>query len=415
MRHCLDLLGNPEKTFKSVLIGGSKGKGSVAFYLSESLRASGYRVGLYTSPHLEDIRERIVVDSKWISKTEFAVLSSRLKWALRYPFFGRNAEISALPRTLRPRSLTTPFEEISKKFGNVTYFEWLTLLAFLYFKEKKVDLAVLEVGLGGRLDATNCVDPLLTVMTPISLEHTAILGNTLSKIAKEKSFLIHAKRPVVLARQEKAVQKVLVEKCKKMNARYTLTPTLSRRGRGSFISSPAKSLYALENFACVKSALQLLQKSGFREISLQKAEQAFQKKIWPGRFELIQKRPLILLDGAHNPASAERLVESVKLSYPHKKMIVMVGIANDKDAAGILTRLAKLRPERLIVTSFKSSRALSGNVLARLAKNKFKTIEFARTSDQALQRTKRINSSDHLILVTGSLYLVGEIRRICLN
>ncbi len=407
MRSCLGALGRPERSFPSVLVGGTKGKGSVSFYLARSLQESGYRAGLYTSPHLEDVRERIAVNGELISRSDFARLSTQLSLGISSRAETRRFRHSL--GTLRPRSLTP-----ARHLGQVTYFEFLTLLAFLYFREKKVDLAVLEVGLGGRLDATNCVDPLLTILTPISLDHTQILGNTLSKIAKEKSFLIHSGRPVITSKQEVPVKKAILARCKKTQA-----PLIAVTGR---LKIPAtkklKPLYALENFSLVLRALKLLkEKYKFSKVSVPKANRVFRQETWPGRFELIQEHPGILLDGAHNSASAKRLVESVQYFYPKRNKVLILAVAKDKDVKGILSECGKLKPDLVIATSFKNPRALPASRLAELARKQFSRDRVEKKNDlkdvlKDLKKVKHLNIFNGLFIITGSLYLVGEARKL---
>jgi len=440
MHSCLEHLDHPEQSFPSVLVGGTKGKGSVSFYLARSLQASGYRVGLYTSPHLEDVRERIVVTGQKISKSDFARLSSQLRndlfceGARRRSFNGQNTEILALPRDIASSvasstdnsrsglNLTYAGKDYLSRegmprdpaLGKVTYFEFLTLLAFLYFKEKKVSLAVLEVGLGGRLDATNCVDPLLTVLTPISLDHTQVLGNTLSKIAQEKSFLIHSGRPVITARQEPSARNVINARCKKMRS---LVITVTSRAKLP-AAKKIKPLYALENFSLVLRALQLLkERYKFSKVSVLKAVHVFQRATWPGRFELVQEHPGILLDGAHNGASARRLVESVQYYYPKQNKILILAVAKDKDVKGILSECWKLKPDLVIATSFKNPRALPASKLAELARKRFGRLRVEKVDDlknvlKDFKKIKHLDMFNSLFIITGSLYLVGEARKI---
>jgi dihydrofolate synthase/folylpolyglutamate synthase len=307
----------------------------------------------------------------------------------------------------------------------ITYFEWLTLLSFLYFREKKADIAVLEAGLGGRLDAVNTADPLLTVITPISHEHTRILGRTLARIAWEKSFLIHRGGRLVMARQEKSARKVLLARCRQFKApvleegkdfscRVVSKNAVFNVGRRRFILRlDGKPLYGAEDFALALQALAVLKDVfGFDKIHFQKACRVFQRFLWPGRFETVSKKPLVLVDGAHNPASAKRLAESVRFHFPGKRVALILGTAEDKDTAGIARELMRIKPFRVVAAPFAGPRALSARALKERSGTALAPVLPSRNLKEAFRSVLKVCGPKDVILVTGSLYLAAEARRI---
>jgi dihydrofolate synthase/folylpolyglutamate synthase len=248
-------------------------------------------------------------------------------------------------------------------------------------------------------------------MTPISLEHTQILGNTLRRIAREKSFLIHSERPVVMAKQEKEAKKVLLARARAMR-----TP-LFEEGKNFVTSRPSLTLnrapYLLQNFSLVLMALKILKSGcGFSKISLKKASQTFQKKNWPGRFEIVNHKPLVLIDGAHNPASAKELVKAVKLLYPRKKIVLLSAIARDKDTEGILREFSALKPKLFIATQFKNTRSLPTDTLLGLAEKYFPFRVGTDSAKTAVGLLKRFLNPKSMLLGAGSLYLAAEMREL---
>ncbi len=406
--YALKVLGSPEKQYPAILVGGTNGKGSTAFYLSEVLKESGYKVGLYTSPHLEDVRERMRVGNRPISENNFT------RWS---------AELS--------KKITQ--NPLPQELGRLTYFEWLTLIAFSFFKSQKVNIAILEVGMGGRRDATNCVSPLLTLLTPISLDHTRELGVSLSKIAKEKSYLIHHRRPLLLAKQAVSARKVLLARAQKEKApvyeegKSFLWDFEEFEEKGKVILKwlwesknlkiqkelQGKPAYLLQNISLAIKALELLRnKYKFKKISLKKAISVVEEKIWAGRFEIVRKKPAILLDGVHNPASAAAFSRAVLNLYKKKKRILIFGVSSDKNMTDILKQLKNIEPKLFIATRFNNPRAASLAQISKIAKPKFEKIQQTKILKDALKLALKRAVKDDLIIICGSLYLVGEARRL---
>jgi len=401
LRHVEELLnrmGNPHLAAKIVHIAGTKGKGSVAAMIAQVLSSSGNKTGLYTSPHLHNLRERISIDGSLISKAEFAAAMAVVK-----PFIESMRQDTA--------------------FRQLTYFEALTVLAFAYFKKKQVDLQVLEVGLGGRLDATNVTSPVVCIITPVSLDHTEILGNSLEEIAQEKAGIIKSGCWVVLSPQPEEAASVISNSCRKKEAKvvqvgkdvtwrkiggdfYHQSLVIEGRTSSYQVSIPLLGDYQLENAAAAVAALEILGSTGFA-ISAADIAQGLARVQWPGRFHILQQHPTVLLDGAHNVASMKRLVSNVKTYFNYKRILLVFGTSCDKDIPGIIEELVPLSPQ-VIVTQAPHSRAAStSNLAAEFTKRGIKS-EIRETVAQALSRALSLADRTDLICITGSLFIVGE-------
>ncbi|MCK4222536.1 MAG: bifunctional folylpolyglutamate synthase/dihydrofolate synthase, partial [Dehalococcoidia bacterium] len=337
----LHRLNDPHLRPKTVHIAGTKGKGSVAAMIARVLTSSGYRTGLYTSPHLHHLRERIRVDGAPISREDFAALIVHFRHSFR-----------AMSRDPLYRQLT--------------FFEVLTVLAFVYFREKEVDFQVLEVGLGGRLDATNVARPEVCVITAISLEHTEVLGDSLEQIANEKAGIIKSGSSVVTSPQPEEVAAVIDGVCRERGASLlrvgqdvTWIKVDSDLCRQSFtvesqtathrLTMPLLGDYQLENAAAAVAALEVLASQGCG-ISAGDIARGLSRVEWPGRFQVLSREPAVLVDGAHNVGSMKRLVESIKVYFRYGELFLIVGISCDKDISGVVDELAPLSP-RVIATS----------------------------------------------------------------
>src|SRR3989338_1552986 len=269
----LEHLGYPHRKFPSVLVAGTNGKGSTVAMLSSILKAAGYRVGMYISPHLLDVRERIQIDGKMIGKSELISLVNELDLFLK------------------------------KTKIDLSFFEFMTVMAFLYYARQKVDFAVVEVGLGGRLDATNVLTPLVSVITSIDFDHQRLLGNTLSKIATEKAGIIKSKGTVVAAVSQSKIQRQFQSICKKRKAKLFIL------GRDFFIEphfelSLLGKAHQRKNAACAIATARLLRRKGWA-LSEEAIQKGLASTTWPGRLEIIHRKPLVMLDGAHNPAGIQ--------------------------------------------------------------------------------------------------------------
>lgn len=390
-------LGHPETVYPTVHIAGTKGKGSTAACLAAILTAAGLRVGVYSSPHLHTFRERIQIEQRPISKELFASLT---------------AEIAPLNEQLaRDRP----------EWGEATAFEVSTALAWLAFARVGVDIALVEVGLGGRLDATNLLLPAVSVITSISYDHTKVLGDTLSEIAREKGGIIKPGRPVVVGPQPDEARETLERLAAERGSRLLLAGRdwqTSGTSDSFILAGPWGSYHDLrvslrgahqvENAANAVAAAWLLTESGVvvPESALRKG---LAQVSWPGRFEIINERPTVVVDGAHNLDSVRRLAETLRAEYPNRPVTLILGIAGDKDVEGMLTMLAPLAT-RIIATSSHHPRAARPERISAVANNLGVASTEAMSVASALERALQEAGPDDLICVTGSLYAVAEAR-----
>lgn len=401
LRHVEELLnrmGNPQLAARTIHIAGTKGKGSVAAMIAQVLSDSRYKTGLYTSPHLHTLRERISVDGSLISEAEFAAAMAEVK----------------------------PFIESMKQdaaFRQLTYFEALTALTFAYFKKKRVDFQVLEVGLGGRLDATNVARPLVCIITPISLDHTQILGDSIEEIAREKAGIIKPGCWVVLSPQPEETASVFSDICHEKKAKVVQVgkditwhktggdlhhQSLAVEGRTSNyqVSIPLLGDFQLENAAAAVAALEILTSEGF-VISAADIAQGLARLKWPGRFHILQEHPTVLVDGAHNVASMKGLVNNIKEYFAHKRIFLVFGTSCDKDVPGIVNELVSLSPQ-VIVTRTAHSRAAPLSTLAAEFSKRGIEPETGETVSEAISRALSLADKTDIICVTGSLFVVAE-------
>jgi dihydrofolate synthase/folylpolyglutamate synthase len=394
----LNRMGNPQLAARTIHIAGTKGKGSVSAMIAQVLSSSGYKTGLYTSPHFHTLRERISIDGSLISEAEFAAAMAEIK----------------------------PFIESMRKdtaFRQLTYFETLTALAFAYFKKKQVDFQVLEVGLGGRLDATNVARPIICIITPISLDHTQILGNSLEEIAREKAGIIKPGCWVVLSPQPEEAASVISDICREKRAKvvqvgeditwhkiggdlYSQSLVIEGRRNSYQVSIPLSGDFQLENAASAVAALEVLGSAGFA-ISTADIARGLARVKWPGRFHILREYPTVLVDGAHNVASIKRLVDNIKGYFAHKRIFLVFGISCDKDIPGIINELVPLSPQ-VIVTRAAHSRAAPLSTLVAECSKQGIELEIRETVTEAISRALSLADRTDLICVTGSLFVVAE-------
>ncbi|HOD35617.1 MAG TPA: folylpolyglutamate synthase/dihydrofolate synthase family protein [Syntrophales bacterium] len=381
-------MGNPQRRFKAVLVGGTNGKGSIAALTASILTRGGYRTGLYTSPHLVDFSERIKVDGKAIS----------------------GGDLRNLIGAVRHHVLE-----------DVTYFEFTTALAFLHFFRAGIDVAVLEVGLGGRLDATNVANPAVAVISNISLEHRAYLGRRLTDIAHEKGGIIKPGGLVVTAARQKAVIETLEAVCRGRGARlFRVGGEIKvRRGGDRFsyfgIERDFRNLrlgllgrHQVLNAACALGAVELLGRRGIH-VDDGSVREGLAGCRWEGRLEVLRERPMVVVDGAHNPAGASVLREFLEENFSFRKLILVFGVLADKDYRGMLRRLVPLA-DHVILTRPREERALPPDIPARFLRETGTRAEVVEESGQALARALGLAEERDLVCITGSLYLVGETR-----
>jgi dihydrofolate synthase/folylpolyglutamate synthase len=387
-------LGDPHLISKSVHIAGSKGKGSTSAMIAAGLQAAGYKTGLYTSPHLVTLRERIQVDGKPILKSELASVVEVIK-----------PHVEAVDR--------------DGTYGELSTFELLTAAAFVHFQRKRVDYQVLETGLGGRLDATNVVMPEICVITSISYDHTDVLGDTLAKIAAEKAGIIKKGRRVVSSPQAEEAASVIRAVCQKTGARLVsvgsdvtwrkLNSNLSGQSlevkglKNSYqITLPLLGSHQLQNAAAAVAALELL---GLDKKSI---ERGLAKTDWPGRLQILRRRPLLVVDGAHNRDSAKKLGDALKEYFQYDRLTIIIGTSSDKDTSGIVSELAPLA-HRVIATRSRHPRATKPEVLAGEFSRQGVQAEVAQNVAEAVAEAAGKVGKKDLICATGSLFLVAEV------
>jgi dihydrofolate synthase/folylpolyglutamate synthase len=400
MRLLLKALGDPQDKFRTVHIAGTKGKGSTATMLAEMLRACKYKVGLYTSPHICDIRERIRVNGELIPMAHFARLVAAVQ------------------------------PKIEKMDDKPTFFEIMTALAFVYYAEQKVDIAVIEAGLGGRLDSTNVLKPAVCGLTSISIDHIHQLGNTLGKIATEKAGIFKPDIPAISVPQETEAKRALRKVAREVNSRLMFTGEdidfsyrvessrqsgchtriclTTPRSRFEHLPVPVFGEHQAINCGLALALLDQLKQQGMR-IDDDLAKAGLASVILPGRMEILSEDPRILVDGAHNAASMQALLRAIGQHIPYDSMVMIFGCAADKDIAGMLARVAT-GADKLIFTRAKSSpRAARPEDLAALyAEQCGREAQIAPTLADALATATSAASKEDLICVCGSFYLVGE-------
>ncbi len=417
MEAMLGLLGNPHRLVKYVHIAGTNGKGSTAAILAAVLSAGGYRIGLYTSPYLLSFTNRMAINGCDIKKTE----------------------LSDLVDLIRP-----VVEEVSsdQRYGQSTEFEVVTVLALTYFASLKVDLVVLEVGLGGRLDATNVVTPLLSIITNIDLEHTEVLGDTLEEIAFEKAGIIKEGVPILTASEDPIVLSVIKNKADENNAElYSLffsfqngyqadkanKPVIngfaiSSQGQSfsynGFNTSyqdlfiPLRGRYQVYNAATALAALELIAGQGFK-VDEKVIRKGLAEVIWPGRLELLNDNPLLVMDGAHNPAAMQKMAQAIPEYFNFERLILVFGIMADKDAVAMMSAILPLA-EKVYFTRASIPRAADPNQLHAIALTRFQLnrdlMEIEEDIGNALGKALKEASPDDLVLVTGSFYTVSDAR-----
>ncbi|MBN1563129.1 MAG: bifunctional folylpolyglutamate synthase/dihydrofolate synthase [Anaerolineae bacterium] len=399
-RQVLAALGNPHENYPVIHVTGTKGKGSVGAMCASALRAAGLRTGLYSSPHLQDFRERFRINNLLISQDDF----------------------TALVNEMRPVIDTVP---------DITWFEITTALAFLYFAQQNVDAAVIEVGLGGRLDATNVVTPVVSVITSLSYDHTHLLGDSLASIAREKGGIIKPGVPVVSAPQPAEALDVLTEIAAERNAPLTLvgrdclfTLQSSTLARTEFLAGPAGQLaesyctkltgeHQAINATVALAALDHARQAGVA-ITPEAIRAGFAEVDWPGRLEVVPYQPTLVLDAAHNGASARRLRAALDELFPQRPLVLIFGASADKDVSGMFKELLPI-VDHLIVTQAIHPRAFAPDELAALARQQAYpgSIDQIPVVDQALDRATELAGDKGMICTTGSLFIVGEMRTLC--
>lgn len=406
MERLMSALGNPESSLRTVHVAGTNGKGSVVAMLSACLRKSGYTVGTYTSPHLVDLRERIMINDHMIPHAQMTELAGRVADAA---------------------------EAIPKKLGVPTFFEVITAIGLLYFSEQAVDVAIIETGMGGRLDATNILTPEVAAVTGIALDHTQFLGGTIGAIAREKSGIFKKGVPALTFKQENEALEAMASAAEAAGAafevvgkdiefsyRFEASPQLGPHTRVGLstervvyehVPVPLAGEHQAMNCGLVLAILDKLIERGF-ELSDADVIRGLSETKLPGRMEMVWREPRILLDGAHNPTAVQALIRSIGAHVPYDSLVVIFGCSADKDVDELLGKVA-LGADKVIFTKSRGNpRAADPHDLQRrFHEMSAKMSQVAETLDVALSIAVRAASREDLVCITGSFYLVGEAKK----
>lgn len=402
INHLLEILGDPHKKFKSIHVAGTNGKGSVCAMTASVLKDAGYKTGLYISPHLLEYTERIKINRKDISRTGFSQLISKIKKAVDERY-----SLEELP----------------------TEFELLTAAAFLHFAEQEVDIAVIETGLGGRLDSTNVITPVVTAITNVDLDHCSVLGDTIAKIAREKAGIIKPGIPLVTASERPDALKIIRKECARNSSKIILcsgndpdirADIVGKSGDGQIMDVlygkrtvkglfvPLFGAHQSHNVAVVFGLLSELRNLGFH-ITENTLREGLSRADWPARFQVINKRPLVILDGAHNPAGIKALLRTVS-DMTKGDLYIVAGILKDKDLSGMMGIISRYA-DTVIAVAPDNPRACAPEVIASEAKKHGLKTVVGSFPDEGLKKSLKMASSSDVICVCGSLFTCADVLR----
>jgi dihydrofolate synthase / folylpolyglutamate synthase len=384
VNHLLDRLGRPDRAYRAIHIAGTKGKGSTAAMIESCLRAAGYRTGFYTSPHLHTFRERMRVNNEFIMREQFAQLVDEIE-----------PHVAAVP--------------------GLTWFEIVTALAFLFFARSQIEVAVLEVGLGGRFDATNVVTPIVSVITSLSMDHMNLLGNSIEQIAFEKAGIIKRHVPVISAPQVPEALDIIRRVARVRGAELMVVPhppapsleikkTISGEGEAQ-LGVRLLGAHQLTNASVAVTALHIANQRGL-VVSNEAVQRGLATVQWPGRLEVLSRDPLLVVDGAHNGDSAQKLAQALRDVFQVEKWTLIIGISADKDIPAILDELLPIA-ERVIVTRATNQRAANIDALGAQVVDRSYVPTLAASVADALEIALHDQTP---IIITGSLFTVADAR-----
>lgn len=396
MRELMDRLGNPQNDLKIIHIGGTNGKGSVLAYLSTILKESGFRVGRYSSPTLFSYRERIQINESYIRKDSLARLTTQIRDC-----------VDEMVRVGKPHP---------------TVFEIETALCFLYFKEEKCDLVLLEVGMGGDLDATNIVaKPVMEVLTKISMDHMAFLGGTLGEIAACKAGIIKPGTLVVSVRQKPEAMEVIRRRCREQgctlriaderlaeNVSYGMERQTFSYGDYQNLEISLAGTYQIQNAVLAVETVRGLMNLGY-DIPKLALRRGLESAVWRGRFTILMKKPYFIIDGAHNSDGARELARSVEQYFPGRRIRCIMGVFRDKEYEKIIQRTAPFVKSVIAVETPGNERALPAKELAGVWEAYCQEVSWEESIEQAVQKSLSLAGEDEVILAFGSLSFLGEI------
>ncbi|GAB6086808.1 bifunctional folylpolyglutamate synthase/dihydrofolate synthase [Alkaliphilus crotonatoxidans] len=406
IQYLLKLLGSPQQGLKIIHVAGTNGKGSTSAFLHGILKMAGYRVGLYTSPYLETFTERIQINGEKIPEEKLAHYTARVKEKIQ--------------------------QMVEEGKNHPTEFEVVTAIAFTYFQEEQVDYLVLEVGLGGRLDATNVVEaPLVSVITPIGFDHMQYLGNSLEEIAFEKGGIIKNNCITVISPQQEEAMTVLKELCLERNSRYVPVQPGNLKVHSSSLEGQCFSVEMMDTFYhevkikmlgqhqidnCCTALWVIEALKRYADLKIQKEDlyKGLNETIWPGRLEVLRKSPLTIIDGAHNTHGAEALKQSIVELLRDYQITLVIGMLADKDVKGYLDLIIP-HVQRVVVTRPDNPRAMEPIQLAELIKGYSKPVWIQENIPRAIEEAYGITKENEAIIVAGSLYMIGEARKYIKN
>ena len=395
LKQALELLGNPQHKVRFVHVAGTNGKGSCAAMLASVLKEAGYRTGLYISPHLRRYNERMQVDGVDISDDDLIRAAQRVK-------------------------------EVCEQLGGTPIvFEVLTLMALWYFAERRCDFVVLEVGIGGKLDATNCIPaPAAALIAQLGFDHTETLGSTIEEIAAQKGGIAKPGSQLVMAEQEPAALRVVEQLCREQGCGFTVAgperlQVLSTSPEGQRLRDrtygelllPLAGSHQVKNAANVLTVVEVLKGEGFA-IPDRAVRQGIESTVWPARFERLSRSPDFILDGGHNPQCVQAAVQALQDYYPGKKVVFLTGMMKDKDSAAMLAKMAEVA-KAFVCLHADSDRAFGAQELAREIENTLSLAAYpAASAQEGCALAQRLAGEQGVVCALGSLYLAGEIRAV---
>lgn len=395
LKQALELLGNPQHKVRFVHVAGTNGKGSCAAMLASVLKEAGYRTGLYISPHLRRYNERMQVDGVDISDDDLIRAAQRVK-------------------------------EVCEQLGGTPIvFEVLTLMALWYFAERRCDFVVLEVGIGGKLDATNCIPaPAAALIAQLGFDHTETLGSTIEEIAAQKGGIAKPGSQLVMAEQEPAALRVVEQLCREQGCGFTVADperlqVLSTSPEGQRLRDrtygelllPLAGSHQVKNAANVLTVVEVLKGEGFA-IPDRAVRQGIESTVWPARFERLSRSPDFILDGGHNPQCVQAAVQALQDYYPGKKVVFLTGMMKDKDSAAMLAKMAEVA-KAFVCLHADSDRAFGAQELAREIENTLSLAAYpAASAQEGCALAQRLAGEQGVVCALGSLYLAGEIRAV---
>ena len=398
----LELLDNPQDKLKIIHVAGTNGKGSTTAMITSMLKGCGYKVGMYTSPFLEEFEERIQINGENIPKEKLAQLITKIKYAVD--------------------------KVIEEGYNHPTEFEIITVLMFLYFATEEVDFAVVEVGLGGRLDSTNVITPILSVITSISFDHTNLLGNTLEEIAAEKAGIIKSCIPTVIYPQEEMAERVSSSKCQELDSKlYKINKEdakliniikedkIYQQVKVKLddeydVKLPLLGEHQILNLAVALKALEVI-KDKAPKLNRESIVKSLATVRWNGRLEIMSNSPYVVIDGAHNIQGITQLDKNIKKYFEYKDMYLILGILADKDVEDMV-KVITPKAKKVFTVTPNSMRAETAEELLEEVKKYNESCEAYNDYKNAFEDALKLCKKDDLLLISGSLYMIGEMRGI---